>query len=31
MPDDSFDEGARIDALIRSPEVSRDLDEDTSS
>ncbi len=24
--DDSFDEGDRIDALLRSPEVSRDLD-----
>ena len=24
--DDSFDEGARIDSLLRSPEVKRDLD-----
>ena len=27
LPDDSFDEGARIDALLRSPAVARDLDE----
>ena len=26
--DESFDEGARIDSLLRSPEVKRDLDED---
>ncbi len=26
--DTSFDEGGRIDALLRSPEVKRDLDED---
>ncbi|GLK77378.1 ribosome-binding factor A [Methylopila jiangsuensis] len=26
--DESFAEGARIDALLRSPQVSRDLDED---
>ncbi len=26
--DTSFDEGARIDALLRSPQVRRDLDED---
>jgi ribosome-binding factor A len=26
--DDSFDEGERIDSLLRSPEVKRDLDED---
>jgi ribosome-binding factor A len=25
-PDESFDEGARIDALLRSPVVARDLD-----
>ena len=27
-PDESFDEGARIDALLRSPVVARDLDKD---
>jgi ribosome-binding factor A len=27
--DQSFDEGDRIDALLRSPEVRRDLDDDT--
>ncbi len=27
LADDSFDEGARIDALLRSPDVARDLDE----
>ena len=26
--DESFDEGARIDALLRSPDVKRDLDDD---
>ena len=26
--DESFDEGQRIDSLLRSPEVKRDLDED---
>ena len=26
LPDDSFDEGARIDALLRTPAVARDLD-----
>ena len=26
LADDSFDEGARIDALLRSPAVARDLD-----
>jgi ribosome-binding factor A len=26
--DESFDEGARIDALLRSPIVARDLDQD---
>lgn len=26
LPDESFDEGARIDALLRSPPVARDLD-----
>lgn len=28
LPDESFDEGARIDALLRSPKVSRDLAEE---
>ena len=28
LPDESFDEGTRIDALLRKPEVSRDLAED---
>jgi ribosome-binding factor A len=28
LPDDSFDEGARIDALLRAPKVARDLSED---
>ena len=28
VPDGSFDEGARIDALLRSPQVARDLDGD---
>lgn len=28
LADESFDEGARIDALLRSPDVARDLDED---
>ena len=28
LPDESFDEGARIDALLRSPPVARDLDSD---
>jgi ribosome-binding factor A len=28
LPDESFDEGARIDALLRSPSVVRDLDAD---
>jgi ribosome-binding factor A len=27
LPDESFDEGQRIDALLRSPVVSRDLGE----
>lgn len=27
LPDESFDEGARIDALLRSPTVARDLEE----
>lgn len=26
LPDESFDEGGRIDALLRSPKVARDLD-----
>ena len=30
LADDSFDEGARIDALLRSPAVARDLDDDTA-
>ncbi|MFG1345361.1 30S ribosome-binding factor RbfA [Xanthobacter autotrophicus DSM 431] len=29
--DTSFDEGARMDALLRSPEVQRDLDSETQS
>ena len=28
LPDESFDEGARIDALLRTPTVARDLDSD---
>lgn len=28
LPDESFDEGARIDALLRTPTVARDLDGD---
>ncbi len=28
LADESFDEGARIDALLRSPVVARDLDDD---
>lgn len=28
LPDDSFDEGTRIDTLLRRPEVARDLDQD---
>ena len=28
LPDESFDEGARIDALLRTPGVVRDLDND---
>ena len=28
LPDESFDEGARIDALLRSPGVARDLEDD---
>jgi len=28
LPDESFDEGARIDALLRTPTVARDLDQD---
>jgi len=28
LPDESFDEGARIDALLRTPTVARDLDTD---
>ena len=28
LPDESFDEGARIDALLRTPSVVRDLDSD---
>jgi ribosome-binding factor A len=28
LPDESFDEGARIDALLRSPDIARDLDDD---
>ncbi len=27
LPDESFEEGDRIDAILRSPEVARDLDE----
>jgi len=29
LPDESFDEGARIDALLRAPGVARDLDDDS--
>ena len=29
LPDESFDEGGRIDALLRSPTVARDLDEES--
>jgi ribosome-binding factor A len=28
LPDESFDEGGRIDSLLRSPAVSRDLSKD---
>lgn len=28
LPDESFDQGGRIDALLRKPEVARDLGED---
>ena len=28
LPDESFDEGARIDALLRTPTVARDLEQD---
>jgi len=28
LPDESFDEGARIDALLRTPTVARDLNQD---
>jgi ribosome-binding factor A len=28
LPDESFDEGARIDALLRKPTVARDLESD---
>jgi len=28
LPDESFDEGARIDALLRTPTVARDLGQD---
>src|SRR4028119_2275276 len=27
LPDDSFDEGSRIDGLLRQPKVARDLDQ----
>jgi ribosome-binding factor A len=27
LPDESFDEGSRIDALLRAPDVARDLEE----
>ena len=29
LPDESFDEGSRIDAVLRRPEVARDLGEET--
>ena len=29
LPDESFDEGGRIDALLRDPKVARDLGDDT--
>jgi ribosome-binding factor A len=28
LPDESFDEGSHIDAILRKPEVARDLSED---
>jgi ribosome-binding factor A len=28
LADESFDEGSHIDALLRSPEIARDLDDD---
>ena len=28
LPDESFDEGSRIDSLLRSPKVAQDLEED---
>ena len=28
LPDESFDEGGRIDAILRKPEVARDLEQD---
>ena len=28
LPDDSFDEGTRIDTILRKPEVARDLEQD---
>jgi ribosome-binding factor A len=28
LPDESFDEGTRIDQLLRKPEVARDLSQD---
>jgi ribosome-binding factor A len=31
LPDDSFDEGGRIDALLRSPQIARDLDDPDES
>jgi len=31
LPDESFDEGGRVDALLRRPEVARDLGEEPSA
>ena len=31
LPDDSFDEASRIDAVLRRPEIARDLGEDESA
>jgi ribosome-binding factor A len=30
LPDESFDQGTRIDALLRAPDVARDLDTDAT-
>ena len=31
LADESFDEGGRIDALLRSPDIARDLDDEAES